>query len=179
MRSKPQVDAGRAAGSRRYSDRGVRKPEPHHAQDQCRDDSRGGCRLSRPRDRAPRERGPTTLAAADARLERRSAASSLFNPLIDQYANLHKVEAAIGLMQHCLQRPASSGSIRSSRRRTSKAGGATSPRCSRCSEASSSRWSRTTADPDSCSAYPRGETALYGETRDYVRRVLSRLQTAR
>ena len=29
------------------------------------------------------------------RLERRSAASSLFDPLIDQYANLHKVEAAI------------------------------------------------------------------------------------
>ena len=59
------------------------------------------------------------------RLERRSAASSLFDPLIDQYANLRKVEAAI---------------VR---------------------------------------AIARGETALYGETRDYVRRVLSRLQTAR
>ena len=33
--------------------------------------------------------------------------------------------------------------------------------------------------PGFAQRYARGETALYGETRDYVRRVLSRLQTAR
>jgi peptidoglycan DL-endopeptidase CwlO len=33
--------------------------------------------------------------------------------------------------------------------------------------------------PGFAQCYARGETALYGETRDYVRRVLSRRQTAR
>jgi soluble lytic murein transglycosylase-like protein len=139
--------------------------------------------------------------ASQARLERRSPASSRFDSLIDQYANLHRVEAAIvraiiatesafdprarsragaiGLMQLMPAtarelgvdpfEPAQNieGGVRYFSELLKMFGGV---------ELALVAYN---GGPGFAQRYARGETALYGETRDYVRRVLSRLQTAR
>ncbi len=139
--------------------------------------------------------------AGQARLGLRSPASSLFDPLIDQYANLHNVEAtivraiiatesafdprarsrsgAIGLMQLMPAtarelgvdpfEPAQNieGGVRYFSYLLKMFGGV---------ELALVAYN---GGPGFAQRYARGETALYGETRDYVRRVLSRLQTTR
>jgi hypothetical protein len=139
--------------------------------------------------------------ASQARLERRSPASSRFDSLIDQYANLHRVEAAIvraiiatesafdprarsragaiGLMQLMPATASELGVDPFEPAQNIEGGVRYFSELLKMFGGVELALVAYNGGPGFAQRYARGETALYGETRDYVRRVLSRLQTAR